>query len=213
MGVLYFLSYKIYIFSVYRFSAHHSNLTHNIQQIKMKIFATSVVREKSKAEMIWHESYLESIGEIGKIFFLGLHNLEENSATLPRKSFIIWFVRFDQPIWPSNLIDQSDRPIWSTNLTVQFDRLIWPSLLTVRFGRTIWPFYFTVNFDRSILPANLADLSGRQIKSLLWSSTLTVQFWPWNFDNGFLQFHSGKPFLNNIKASYSSWHPAQSIQW
>jgi len=69
---------------LYRFSAHHSNLTHNIQQIKMKIFATSVVREKSKAEMKWHESYLESIGEIGKIFFLGLHNLEENSATLPR---------------------------------------------------------------------------------------------------------------------------------
>ena len=64
----------------------------------MKIFATSVVREKSKAEMIWHESYLESIGEIGKIFFLGLHNLDENSATLPRKLFIIWFVTFDRPI-------------------------------------------------------------------------------------------------------------------
>ena len=73
---------------MYRFSAHHSNLTHNIQQIKLKIFATSVVREKSKAEMIWHESYLESIGEIGKIFFLGIHNLDDdNTATLPRKLF------------------------------------------------------------------------------------------------------------------------------
>ena len=86
-----------YIFSVYRFSAHHSNLTHNIQQINMKIFATSVVRQKSKAEMMWHESYLESIGEIGRIFFLGLHNLDENSATLPRQLFQFQGLGSDSP--------------------------------------------------------------------------------------------------------------------
>ena len=166
---------------MYRFSAHHSNLTHNIQQIKMKIFATSVVREKSKAEMKWHESYLESIGEIGKIFFLGLHNLEENSATLPRKLFVIWIVwrtwstistnQFDCSLWPPNF--------WLLNLVVQFGLLIWPSDLDDKFDHPLWPSNLSIwpsnlvgqfhsrisfsNIDRTILPLNSTDQPARSI--------------------------------------------------